>query len=61
MTVKTRKGDVVVDQDEFIRAGTTTDALAKLKPAFSKDGTVTAGNASGASRRSASAEEWESL
>ena len=47
MTVKTRKGDVVVDQDEFIRAGMMTDALAKLKPAFSKDGTVTAGNASG--------------
>ena len=47
MTVKTRKGDVVVDRDEYIRAGTTVDALAKLKPAFSKDGTVTAGNASG--------------
>jgi acetyl-CoA C-acetyltransferase len=45
--VKTRKGDVVVDQDEYIRAGTTVDALAKLKPAFGKDGTVTAGNASG--------------
>jgi acetyl-CoA C-acetyltransferase len=47
VTVKTRKGDVVVDRDEYIRAGTTVDALAKLKPAFSKDGTVTAGNASG--------------
>jgi acetyl-CoA C-acetyltransferase len=47
VTVKTRKGDVVVDQDEYIRVGTTVDALAKLKPAFSKDGTVTAGNASG--------------
>src|SRR5258708_39450647 len=47
VTVKTRKGDVVVDQDEYIRPGTTLDALAKLKPAFSKDGTVTAGNASG--------------
>jgi acetyl-CoA C-acetyltransferase len=46
-TVKTRKGDVVVDRDEYIRAGTTVDALAKLKAAFSKDGTVTAGNASG--------------
>ena len=46
-TVSTRKGDVIVDQDEYIRAGTTLDALAKLKPAFSKDGTVTAGNASG--------------
>jgi pimeloyl-ACP methyl ester carboxylesterase len=45
--VKTRKGDVVVDQDEYIRAGTTVDALAKLKPAFGKDGTVTAGNTSG--------------
>jgi acetyl-CoA C-acetyltransferase len=47
VTVKTRKGDVVVDRDEYIRAGTTVDALAKLKPAFRKDGTVTAGNASG--------------
>ena len=46
-TVSTRKGDVIVDQDEYIRAGTTLDALAKLKPAFSKDGSVTAGNASG--------------
>ena len=42
-----RKGDVIVDQDEYIRPGTTLDALAKLRPAFSKDGTVTAGNASG--------------
>jgi acetyl-CoA C-acetyltransferase len=47
VTVKTRKGDVVVDRDEYIRAGTTVDALAKLKAALSKDGTVTAGNASG--------------
>jgi acetyl-CoA C-acetyltransferase len=46
-TVKTRKGDIVVNKDEFIRAGTTLDALTKLKPAFSKDGSVTAGNASG--------------
>src|SRR6185503_20831834 len=46
-TVKTRKGDVVVDQDEYIRAGTTLDSVTKLKPAFSKDGTVTAANASG--------------
>jgi acetyl-CoA C-acetyltransferase len=46
-TIKTRKGDVVVDKDEYIRAGTTLEALAKLKPAFSKEGTVTAGNASG--------------
>ena len=47
ITIKGRKGDVVVDQDEYIRAGTTLEALAKLKPAFSKDGSVTAGNASG--------------
>jgi acetyl-CoA C-acetyltransferase len=46
-TVASRKGDIIVDQDEYIRAGTTLDALAKLKPAFSKDGSVTAGNASG--------------
>ncbi|MGH6846336.1 MAG: acetyl-CoA C-acetyltransferase [Methylocella sp.] len=46
-TISARKGDVVVDADEYIRAGTTLDALAKLKPAFAKDGTVTAGNASG--------------
>jgi acetyl-CoA C-acetyltransferase len=46
-TISTRKGDVVVDQDEYIRPGTTLEALTKLKPAFSKDGTVTAGNASG--------------
>ena len=45
--IKGRKGDVTVDQDEFIRAGATLDALAKLRPAFDKDGTVTAGNASG--------------
>ena len=46
-TVQTRKGDIIVADDEYIRAGTTIDALAKLKPAFSKDGTITAGNASG--------------
>ena len=46
-TVASRKGDIVVTDDEFIRAGTTYEALAKLRPAFSKDGTVTAGNASG--------------
>jgi acetyl-CoA C-acetyltransferase len=46
-TVKTRKGDIVVDKDEHFRPGTTIDALQKLKPAFAKDGTVTAGNASG--------------
>ncbi len=47
VTLKTRKGDVVVDRDEFIRAGTTLDSVTKLKAAFQKDGTVTAGNASG--------------
>ncbi len=47
ITVKSRKGDIVVDQDEYIRPGTTVEALAKLKPAFSKEGSVTAGNASG--------------
>jgi acetyl-CoA C-acetyltransferase len=46
-TVKTRKGDTVVDKDEHIRHGTTFDAVAKLKPAFDKEGTVTPGNASG--------------
>jgi len=46
-TISTRKGDVVVTEDEFIRPGTTYEALAKLRAAFSKDGTVTAGNASG--------------
>ena len=45
--IKTRKGDVIVDQDEYIRPGTTLDAVAKLRPAFAKDGTVTAANASG--------------
>jgi acetyl-CoA C-acetyltransferase len=47
VTVPSRKGDIIVDQDEFIRPGVVYDNLAKLKPAFSKDGTVTAGNASG--------------
>ncbi|MBV5264710.1 acetyl-CoA C-acetyltransferase [Pinisolibacter aquiterrae] len=47
VTVKSRKGDVVVDTDEFIRDGVTVEALAKLRPAFNKEGTVTAGNASG--------------
>lgn len=42
-----RKGDITFDTDEFPRAGVTQESLAKLKPAFSKDGTVTAGNASG--------------
>jgi acetyl-CoA C-acetyltransferase len=47
VTVKSRKGDVIVDQDEYIRHGATIDSLAKLRAAFDKDGTVTAGNASG--------------
>jgi acetyl-CoA C-acetyltransferase len=47
VTVKGRKGDVVVDQDEYIRAGVTLDSISGLKPAFTKDGTVTAANASG--------------
>ncbi len=48
VTVKTRKGDIVVDTDEFPRHGTTVESLAKLRPAFTKDGgSVTAGNASG--------------
>ncbi|MBU2943653.1 acetyl-CoA C-acetyltransferase [Shimia thalassica] len=46
-TVKTRKGDIVVDQDEYIRHGATLEAMAKMRPAFTKDGTVTAANASG--------------
>ncbi|MFC7334246.1 acetyl-CoA C-acetyltransferase [Rhodocista pekingensis] len=45
--IATRKGDVIVDTDEHPKAGTTAEALAKLRPAFRKDGTVTAGNASG--------------
>ena len=47
VTVKGRKGEVVVDQDEYIKAGSTAETLARLRPAFSKDGTITAGNASG--------------
>ncbi|RUM95574.1 acetyl-CoA C-acetyltransferase [Pseudaminobacter arsenicus] len=47
VTVKGRKGDTIVDQDEYIRHGATIDAMQKLKPAFDKEGTVTAGNASG--------------
>jgi acetyl-CoA C-acetyltransferase len=47
VTVKSRKGDIVVDTDEYPRHGATLDAMAKLRPAFSKDGSVTAGNASG--------------
>jgi acetyl-CoA C-acetyltransferase len=47
VTVKTRKGDIVVSADEHPKHGTTMDAIGKLRPAFSKDGTVTAANASG--------------
>ncbi len=47
VTIKGRKGDVVVSDDEHPKHGTTVDSLAKLRPAFAKDGTVTAGNASG--------------
>ena len=47
VTIKTRKGDVVVDTDEYPRFGATLEGMAKLRPAFGKDGTVTAGNASG--------------
>ncbi len=45
--IKTRKGDVTVDADEYIRHGATLEAMGKLRPAFDKDGTVTAANASG--------------
>ena len=47
VTLKSRKGDIVVDTDEYPRHGATIDAMTKLKPAFSKDGSVTAANASG--------------
>ena len=47
VTIKGRKGDTVVDQDEYIRHGATVDSISGLKPAFTKDGTVTAANASG--------------
>jgi acetyl-CoA C-acetyltransferase len=47
VTISSKKGDVVVSEDEYIRHGATLDGMQKLKPAFSKDGTVTAGNASG--------------
>ena len=46
-TVKTRKGDIVVDKDEYIRHGATIESMQKLRPAFTKDGSVTAANASG--------------
>ncbi|MGE0653793.1 MAG: acetyl-CoA C-acyltransferase, partial [Alphaproteobacteria bacterium] len=47
VTIKGKKGDTIVDADEYIRAGATIEAAAKLRPAFVKDGTVTAANASG--------------
>lgn len=47
VTVPNRKGDIVVSDDEYPRAGTTAESLSALRPAFKKDGTVTAGNASG--------------
>ncbi len=47
VTIKTRKGETVVDTDEYPKHGTTAETLAKLRPAFDKEGTVTAGNASG--------------
>jgi acetyl-CoA C-acetyltransferase len=47
VVIKDKKGDKIVDSDEFIRADTTAETLAKLRPAFKPDGTVTAGNASG--------------
>ncbi|MGN6309438.1 MAG: acetyl-CoA C-acetyltransferase [Xanthobacteraceae bacterium] len=47
VTVKSRKGDIVVDTDEYPKSGVTVESIAKLRPAFEKDGTVTAANASG--------------
>jgi len=47
VTIKTRKGEVVVDTDEYPKHGTSVESLGKLRPAFDKEGTVTAGNASG--------------
>jgi acetyl-CoA C-acetyltransferase len=47
VVIKGRKGDIVVDTDEYPKAGVTVDSIAKLRPAFSKEGTVTAANASG--------------
>ncbi|MDR9427996.1 MAG: acetyl-CoA C-acetyltransferase [Salibaculum sp.] len=46
-TIKTRKGDIVVDKDEYIRHGATIEGMEKMRPAFTKDGSVTAANASG--------------
>jgi acetyl-CoA C-acetyltransferase len=47
VTVKTRKGDIIVDTDEYPKHGTTVESIGKLRPAFDKEGTVTAANASG--------------
>jgi acetyl-CoA C-acetyltransferase len=47
VTIKTRKGEVVVEDDEYIKHGVTIEGVGKLRPAFDKEGTVTAGNASG--------------
>ena len=47
VTVKSRKGDIIVDTDEYPKAGVTIESLTKLRPAFDKEGTVTAGSASG--------------
>jgi acetyl-CoA C-acetyltransferase len=47
VTISSRRGDTVIDKDEYPKHGTTADSLAKLRPAFDKEGTVTAGNASG--------------
>jgi acetyl-CoA C-acetyltransferase len=47
VTISTRKGDIVVDSDEYIRHGATIEAMQKLRPAFTKEGSVTAANASG--------------
>jgi acetyl-CoA C-acetyltransferase len=46
-TIKTRKGDIIVDADEYIRHGATMEAMQKLRPAFDREGSVTAANASG--------------
>jgi acetyl-CoA C-acetyltransferase len=47
VTIKSRKGDIVVDTDEYPKAGVTMESVGKLRPAFDKEGTVTAANASG--------------
>lgn len=47
VVISSKKGDLVIEKDEFPRAGVTAESLSKLKPAFKRDGTVTAGNASG--------------